>query len=169
MDLPLTLGFQLSAVRHNVFGSCFHVEVGYFQVDWTANSSANQLSGGDGSVDMIYGNDGGPQTFTVDSGANIRYTSGLHLGEINLRHEVFDGLTLLAGFRMGELDEHYSVNGYNSLYGVGPTTLDIRTFNHLYGFQVAPTPNCSTPANRSKCTSFARPASMATRPPKRTT
>jgi hypothetical protein len=136
LDMPLTLGFQLSAVRHNVFGSCFDVEVGYFQVDWAANSSAQQLPVRDGSVDMIYGNDGGPQTFVVDSGASIRYTSGLHLGEINLRHEVFDGLTLLAGFRMGELDEHYSVNGYNSLVGVGPTTLDIRTFNHLYGFQV---------------------------------
>ncbi len=67
---------------------------------------------------------------------NIRYTAGLHLGEINLRHEWFDGVTLLAGFGIGELDEHYHVDGLDYYDGVSTVTLDTQTFNHLYGFQV---------------------------------
>jgi len=54
---------------------------------------------------------------------------------VNLRHEWIDGLTLLAGFRMGELDEFYNAGGPGL---VTSTTVNMyaKTFNHLYGFQV---------------------------------
>jgi hypothetical protein len=128
LDLPVTTAFQASVIRHNVFGSCFDIEVGYFQVDWAVNSSS-------AGPEAVFGVDPYEyETFPFDS-ATIRYTSGLHLGEINLRREWFDGLTLLAGFRMGELDEHYGVNAVTSTPGE-TITIDTRTFNHLYGYQV---------------------------------
>jgi hypothetical protein len=111
-----------------VFGSCFDVEVGYFQTDWAVNAG---VAGGANGVGMV--TDANGIMFRVlDSG--IRYTSGLHLGEINVRHEWCDGLTLLAGFRMGELDEHYAVTSTGA--AGGPVTLDTQAFNHLYGFQI---------------------------------
>jgi hypothetical protein len=64
-----------------------------------------------------------------------RYTSQLHLGEINLRREFCEGLTLLAGFRMGELDEIYSAGGAG-LVPLSTVSMYAKTFNHLYGFQV---------------------------------
>ena len=43
--------------------------------------------------------------------AEARYTSALHLAEINVRRQWCDGLTLLVGFRTGELNELYSASG----------------------------------------------------------
>ena len=64
----------MSAIRHGQCG--WDLEVGYFQIDgWNANSSVA------GSSEMVTDVNGG--TFFVTDG-QARYTSQLHLGEINL-------------------------------------------------------------------------------------
>ena len=126
LDVPVALGVDMSAVRHCVLGSDFDLEVRYFQTDWALNTGVT------GPVGMVTNVNG--TTFNVVNPA-IRYTSGLHLGEVNLRHEWCDGVTLLAGFRMGELDEHYHVGASGVVPG-STVTLDTQTYNHLYGFQV---------------------------------
>jgi hypothetical protein len=128
LDVPMSLGIQTSAVRQGVFGSEFDVEVGYFQTDWALNEAV--AATGVGLVTDVNG-----ANFDVDNPA-IRYTAGLHLGEVNLRHEWLDGVTLLAGFGMGELDEHYHVAGGGFFVPGTTVTLDTQTFNHLYGFHV---------------------------------
>jgi len=65
-----------------------------------------------------------------------RYTSALYSGELNVRRQYSDWLTLLAGFRMVELDEHYRGAGID-LQTLGQTdSILTNTFNHLYGFQI---------------------------------
>lgn len=124
-DTPAAMGFQVGAIRHGPCG--WDLELGYFQIDgWNANYSIPQdslmVTSADGSGFRV-----------IDSEA--RYTSAIHLAEINLRHQCFDGFTLLAGFRAGELNEVYNATGTGALT---PTAIsfDTKTFNHLYGFQV---------------------------------
>ena len=125
LDFPVEMGLQASAIRSGPCG--WQVEVGYFQIDgWAANVSAP------GTSLMI--TSAGDEGYFVTNGQG-RYTSALHAGEINLRREWFDGLTLLTGFRMAELDELYSAYGIGARSPV-PISLNTNTFNHLYGFQV---------------------------------
>jgi hypothetical protein len=73
--------------------------------------------------------------FTVTD-ANARYTSAIYTGELNVRRQWCDGFTLLAGFRMGQLNEHYLGSGTDLQ---SPATIDAlatSTYNHLYGFQL---------------------------------
>lgn len=124
MNFPMAAGIQFSAIRHDVCG--FDVEVGYFQLDgWIADAD-------------MYGEsypvlDASGSSF-ASTGEHFHYSSALHAGEITLRREWCDGLTLLAGFRTGELDEFLSNTGFNradQFYNE-----EVRTFNHLYGFQL---------------------------------
>jgi hypothetical protein len=130
LDFPAAMGFQLSAVRHGPCG--WDVELGYFQIDgWAANASVPGTSllvaSTDNTGALLAG-------FLVDD-AQARYSSALHFAEINLKREWCDGLTLLAGFRLGELNEIYSAGGIGARSPVA-INLENRTFNHLYGFQV---------------------------------
>jgi hypothetical protein len=126
LDVPVAMGFETTAVRHGAFGTDFDIEVGYFQNDWALNTG---LTGEYGLVTDVNGPD-----FYVSNPA-IRYTAGLHLGEVNLRHEWCDGVTLLAGFRMGELDEHYHVDAAGAVVPGTSVMGDTESYNHLYGFQ----------------------------------
>jgi hypothetical protein len=125
MNFPVETGLQLGAIRHGPNG--WDLEAAYFQIDgWAVDRNVIGVS--QLVTDVTGGN------FFVNNAA-ARCTSQLHLGEFNLRHEWFDGLTLLVGFRFGELDELYSAGGAGVVPG---TTVNMRanTFNHLYGFQV---------------------------------
>lgn len=125
MNFPVEMGFQLGAVRRGPCG--WELELGYFQLDgWEAQSF---VPGESVMATDVHGGN----FFVTD--AQARYTSAIHFGEINLRREWLDGLTLSAGFRMGELDELYS-NRATGAYVPVPVTLDVNTFNHLYGFQL---------------------------------
>jgi hypothetical protein len=105
-----SVGFQLDAIRHGPCG--WDLELGYFQVDgWIAS-------------DII------PGSFSLTTLA--RYWSALHLAELNVRRQWCEGLTLLAGFRAGELDEIFTLS--NPV--ITDTVAATRTFNHLYGFQL---------------------------------
>ena len=70
----------------------------------------------------------------VDDGT-ARYTSALYNGEINVRRQYCDWLTLLAGFRMAQLNEHYRSDGTDSFTFV-TDSVATNTYNHLYGFQL---------------------------------
>ena len=124
LNFPAEMGFQLGAIRHGPCG--WDLELGYFQIDgWNANSTVPGQS-------LMVGGTAGGGAFVTDGEAH--YKSAIHLAEINLRREWCDGLTLLIGFRAGELNELYTA------YGVGASlpisvSLNTNTYNHLYGLQ----------------------------------
>jgi hypothetical protein len=122
LEFPTEFGFQLSAVRRGPCG--WEWELGYFQIDgWNANSTVS------GNSFMVTSSDGAG--FAVTD-AEAHYKSAIHLAEINLRRECgCDGLTLLVGFRAGELNELYTAYAPTP----GPVSLNVNTFNHLFGFQ----------------------------------
>ncbi len=128
LDFPTALGFELGAVRRGPCG--WEWELGYFQIDgW----NANYTSTGDSS---LIADASGGGIAVVDGEAH--YKSAIHLAELNLRRQWYDGLTLSVGFRAGELDELYSA--YGTYSGAGPIasapiSLNINTYNYLYGFQ----------------------------------
>jgi hypothetical protein len=124
-DAPAALGFQLSTIRHGPRG--WDLELGYFQIDgWIANATIPNDSF------MVTGAD--LSGSSIAAGGEARYASALHLAELNVRRQWLDGLTLLVGFRMGELDESYSASGIDA--DTQDIILNARTFNHLYGFQL---------------------------------
>lgn len=62
-----------------------------------------------------------------------RYHSDLLGGEVNRRRRVSDRMTVLAGFRYLELDEHFHVDADTAVL---PTTYDTVTGNQMYGGQL---------------------------------
>ena len=127
MDFPVAFGFQVGAIRHDVCSSGWDLEVAYFQVDGFATEAFLP----DHSY-MVTDITGG---FLEVADATARYTSALYSGELNARHPCTDWLTLLAGFRMVELDEHYQAVATGVKTPV-PVTLNVNAYNHLYGFQL---------------------------------
>jgi len=125
LNFPVEASPQLSAIRHGPNG--WDIEVGYFQIDgFEANAFLP------GTSYMV--TDDSRANFIVTD-ASARYISALYMGEINVRREWLEGLTLLAGFRMGELDERYQAVGAGGRTPV-PVIFTSTTVNHLYGFQV---------------------------------
>jgi hypothetical protein len=124
LEFPVAFGFQLDAVHRGPSGCEW--ELGYFQIDgFDANANVA------GSSVMVTGSDG---TGVLGRDGQAHYGSAIHLAEINLRKQWDDGLTVLVGFRTGELDELYSAGVLNANGGFGGSS-NINTFNHLYGFQ----------------------------------
>ncbi len=127
MTFPAQFGMRLSAIRQNVFGSGFSVEAGYFQIEnFAAEASVP------GSSFMVTDLEG--TGFTINDGV-ARYTSAIYSGEVNLRRECDDWLTLLCGFRMVQLNEHYRGTGADFVT-LQTDSLAIDTHNYLYGFQL---------------------------------
>ncbi len=115
LDFPVEVGPQLSAIRQIGCGP-FAVEVGYFQVDgFNANGSVPGTS-------VMVTDVNGPYFFVTD--ATARYTSALYMGDLNIRWQWNDWLTLLSGFRMGQLNENYHAVGTGARTPV-PVTLDV--------------------------------------------
>ncbi len=127
LNFPVAFGMEVGAIRHAVCGSCWDVEVAYFQVDgFDAQATVPGLSR---LITDVNGTG-----FSVTDGA-ARYTSAIYSGELNVRRQYTDWLTLLAGFRMGELNEHYLGEG-TDVSTLQPDWLATNTYNHLYGFQL---------------------------------
>ena len=124
VNFPTALGFQLNAVRRGPCG--WEWELGYFQID---NFDASTTIPGS-AVLRIGAEDPG----LLVHNAEAHYRSAIHLAEINLRRQWCDGLTLLVGFRTGELNEFYSGAGLERNEDF-VSSLNINTYNHLYGFQ----------------------------------
>jgi hypothetical protein len=126
VDFPLAYGPKLSAICRS--GCGWDLEVAYFQMDGFAARAF--VPGASFLVTDVNG-----ANFAVDD-IRARYTSALYNGELNVRHEYCDWLTLLAGFRMGQLNEHYSAMGAGAIVRPTLVSLDANTLNHLYGFQL---------------------------------
>ncbi len=120
-------GPRLSAIRRGRDG--WGLEFNYFQLDnYRARAHfSNLLEGTDLHIDV----NGGP---AVDS-AQFSAASQLQSGELNLRRDVCDWLTPLAGLRWAELSDSYSVTG-NIADFLTPYEHDIATKNRLYGMQI---------------------------------
>jgi hypothetical protein len=126
VEFPVPLGPKLSAICRGACG--WDLEVAYFQMDgFDARAS---VPGTSFLVTDVNG-----ANFIVEN-AQARYTSALYNGELNVRHEYTDWLTLLAGFRMGQLNERYSALGAGGNVPNTQVSLNANTFNHLYGFQL---------------------------------
>jgi hypothetical protein len=126
LNFPMALGYQISAIRRNVCGCDW--EVAYFQVD-----GFNAEATVPGASLMI--TDVNNVGFLVNNGS-ARYSSAIYSGEVNARHEWFDGFTTIAGFRMGQLNEHYFGGGTEAFVPSRTDTLGIDTSNQFYGFQL---------------------------------
>ncbi len=123
---PMAYGPKLGAIRHGIFGSDYDVEVGYFQADgFEANASVP------GTSRMVFDV---LDTFTATN-STARYSSAFYCGEVNVRWQWFDWLTLLSGFRMAELNEQYAANGTGARTLV-PVLVSVDANNHLYGYQL---------------------------------
>jgi hypothetical protein len=132
LNFGVAVGPRLSAIRHGKCG--WDMEVVYFWLDgFTAEGNVP------GSSQMVV--DAENLFIPVTDGA-ARYTSALYSGEVNLRRQCCDWLTLLAGFRMGQLNEHYNGLGtilpVPSLVAVPSTTIGVgtNTYNQFYGVQL---------------------------------
>jgi len=123
INFPVALGYEVGAIRHDVCGCGWDLEIAYFQIDgFDAKAFVPD------TTRMLTDRDG---RSLVVTDADVRYTSAFYNGELNARKQFTDWLTLLAGFRMGQLNERYTAAGANGLNSLG-----IDTFNHLYGLQL---------------------------------
>jgi hypothetical protein len=124
VDFPVAYGPSLSVIRR---GPCdWDLEVAYFQFDgFSARATVP------GQSVMVTDANGG--IFATD--AQATYTSALYSVELNVRRQWTDWLNLLAGFRLGQLNERYHADGTGTFVAV-PVSLDVNAFNHLYGLQV---------------------------------
>lgn len=124
-DFDTSGGWRLSALRHGTNGD---LELNYLQADgFNATSSAV----GDSYLESD--REGGHLEATAPW---FEYRSRLYSGEINLRRPRNEWLTLLAGIRYVELDEHYTATGLGTGEVVDLVQVSDQTANHLTGFQV---------------------------------
>jgi hypothetical protein len=125
-NFPVALGYQLSAIRHDILGCDW--EVGYFQVDGFAAESF--VPGVSRMVTDVNG-----IGFTVND-ALAQYDSAIYSGEFNMRRKWSEAFTFLAGYRMLQLNEHYLGSGVDVVSPTIADSLAASTYNHLYGFQL---------------------------------
>ena len=123
-------GPRLSLIRDCACG--WGLELNYFGIDgWEANAAfpTASLPGGVGSlaIDKAI-----PLPVTE---ASFGQNSRLYNGEFNVRRQVNENLTLLAGFRWVELQDTYLVQGTSAILAT-PFSEAVRAHNHLYGFQI---------------------------------
>jgi hypothetical protein len=123
-------GPRVGIVGEDVLFGC-DVEASYFGIDgWVAAKEIIVPAGGANFA--VFGQSPTPITYALAYGTdlNFHYISRLHSAEINLRHPVWERLSLLIGFRNVELHEELDITR-NNLSFVG-----VNTDNHLYGGQI---------------------------------
>jgi hypothetical protein len=126
LNFPMTIGYQVGAIRHDVCGCDW--EVSYFQLDGFAIDTVVP-----GVSSMVLDVN---ETVSLVNNAFVRYSSAIYSGEVNMRREWSDGFTVIAGFRTGQLNEHYTGGGARFSALEGYDYLTTNTYNHLYGFQL---------------------------------
>lgn len=131
-DFGFAGGFEIDAIRHNVFGTSWDPEFRLFSLDgWNAQSES--ISSPSGAV-IQYVTPLGNVSFTNNVSASL--ASELQSVELNLRRQTRDWLTLLGGVRYLQLNEQ----GLAILQDVGPglnsATHAIDADNHLWGCQI---------------------------------
>lgn len=121
LDFDLEPGFDVGITRQ--LNSSTEIQFRYFQVDSWSAINTSTLGGGSAIATN-------PTAALGAVTATHALTSALYSGELNVKRVASDWLTVLAGFRMIQVDEHLAQN----VPGTGFYTMD--TDNHLYGFQV---------------------------------
>lgn len=124
LNFPVAFGPKVSAIWHNPCDIGWDLEVAYFQVDGFAASAFMP-----GTSYIVADS----STRAVVTDATVDYTSRLYNGELNVRQQCCDWLTLFSGFRMLQLNEQYNATGTQQ---ATPIVVTDNTFNHLYGFQL---------------------------------
>jgi hypothetical protein len=127
-NFPWAAGPRVGIVAEDIF-CCCDVEASYFGIDeWSALKSI--VAPADGA-EFLLSNDPG---FTIPvlpkQVVNYNYISRLHSVEINLRHPIWERLSVLMGFRNLELHEELNATIDKAL------ALDVNVDNHLYGGQI---------------------------------
>ncbi|MCC6127198.1 MAG: hypothetical protein IT426_19725 [Pirellulales bacterium] len=123
-------GPKLNLIVHDILFGC-DLELGYMAID--GFSLSKTLYSGDSSLFF----DSPILTAEASGGAGIRfdYDSRIQSAEANLRHDLGDRFSLLAGFRYVDLHEQFD----GSFTASGPADgrfITSNTDNHLYGFQL---------------------------------
>jgi hypothetical protein len=131
-DFGFAGGFEIDAIRHNVFGTSWDPEVRLFSLDgWSAQTDS--VSAPAGSV-VQYATPIGNPFYPGNISASL--ASELKSVEFNVRRQTRDWLTVLAGVRYVELNEQ----GLAILQDIGPglnlATHAIDADNHLWGGQI---------------------------------
>lgn len=134
MDFDSETGARLRLIRHSPYltaraCACVFWEIGYLGIDsWSTSNTPTPLT----SPLLV-----GPGFALPSTGPGAlfrgRYGSDLYSFELNLRREVTDCSTILAGFRWVELSDELVMDE------VSVTTIpmySVDTSNHLYGFQI---------------------------------
>ncbi len=127
-NFPWAVGPRVGIVREDMVFGC-DVEASFFDLESDLNTS---VLAPDGGLLMLFGQTPLPLPFVLDPGesADFRYLSQLRSTEINLRHPLWERLSVLMGFRYLELHEDLV-----SSIG-GRQIFDVNTDNHLYGGQI---------------------------------
>jgi hypothetical protein len=126
INFPWAAGPRVSIVGEDIC-CCCDVEASYFGIDgWSAVKSITVPA--EKANFMVYN----ATAFVLDPGdvVNYYYISRLHSAEINLRHPIWERLSVLMGFRCVELHEELSSTVNDAVY------LEDNVDNHLYGGQI---------------------------------
>jgi hypothetical protein len=125
-DFLVATGWDLSLKRETCNGG---LEARLLSMDgW--NSATTAISGAASNIQI---NNVVPFFLPSVTMVNATYNSELTSGELNLRRPLGDRISLLAGLRYLELDEHLHVD---LIDGGAPSTYDISARNRLYGGQL---------------------------------
>lgn len=121
LDFDVETGFEVGATRQ--LNSNTGIQFRYFQVDSWRASVTSALP----ATSAIATN--APSALGALTATHTQ-SSAIYSGEINVTRTASDWLTVLAGFRMIQVDENLAQN----VAATGVYNMD--TDNHLYGFQI---------------------------------
>jgi hypothetical protein len=122
---PYQAGADLGLIRH---GQWADLEVRYFGVN-DSLASQGPFNFGPGAALAVGNMEPSPTPLTVDT----VYASSLNSVESNLRRNVSNRLSLLAGFRYVSLRDRLHIAATD---GVDPVGITFGTVNNLFGFQI---------------------------------
>jgi hypothetical protein len=127
-NFPWAAGPRVGIVAEDLLYGC-DVEASYFGIDeWSLTK--NIVAPADGANFLLLNNPALTLNVLPGQVVNYNYISRLHSAEINLRHPLWERLSVLMGFRDLELHEEL-----NARIGNAPV-FDVNVDNHLYGGQI---------------------------------
>jgi len=129
-NFPWAAGPRVGIVAEDLCCGC-DVEASYFGIDeWSALKTI--VVPADGAEFLLFNQTPNPVSFALLPGdvVNYHYISSLHSAEINLRHPIWERLSVLMGFRDLELHEELNATVNNI------QALAVNVDNHLYGGQI---------------------------------
>ncbi len=127
-NFPWAAGPRVGIVAEDIF-CCCDVEASYFGIDeWSATKSI--VAPADGADFLLFNDPAAAIDVLPGQVVNYNYISRLHSAEINLRHPVWERLSVLMGFRYLDLHEELSSTVDDT------PVLNVNVDNHLYGGQI---------------------------------